>query len=179
MSARGNPKHCDWQTLIAGTHGNVKQVMKKNLHNPADLTEIMTRLASVRPDSTRQWGKMTPHQMLCHLGDSYLIAMGEREAKRRDNFLFRTVLKWVVLDTPLPWAKGFKTGPTADQEIGGTKPVEFERDRQRLAEIIQRFTAAPRDFQFAPHPVFGVMNEAHWLRWGYLHADHHFRQFGV
>lgn len=151
----------------------------KNFANAQDLAEIRARLARVQPDSPRQWGKMTPHQMLCHLSDSYLIAMGEREAERRDNFLFRTVLKWVALETRLPWAKGFKTGPTADQEAGGTKPVEFERDRQRLAEIIQRFTAAQRDFQFAPHPVFGTLTEAEWGRWGYLHADHHFRQFGL
>ena len=153
--------------------------MKKNLNQSVDLTEIVARLNRVRPDSPRQWGKMTPHQMLCHLSDSYLIAMGEREAERRDNFLFRTVVKWIALESPLPWAKGFKTGPSADQEIGGTKPVKFEQDRQRLLEIMRRFTAAQRDFQFAPHPVFGVMNEAEWGRWGYLHADHHFRQFGV
>ncbi len=151
----------------------------KNLNNPTDLTEILTRLSKLRPDNPRQWGRMTPHQMLCHLSDSYQIGMGERDAERRDNFLARTVVKWIALATPLPWAKGFKTGPTADQEIGGTPPVEFERDRQRLVEIIRRFTAAQRDFQFAPHPVFGAMSEAEWLRWGYLHADHHFRQFGV
>ncbi len=151
----------------------------KNLNNPADLTEILTRLTKLRPDSPRQWGKMTPHQMLCHLSDSYQIAMGERDAEARDNFLSRTVVKWIALDTPLPWAKGFKTGLTADQEIGGTPPVEFERDRQRLAEIIRRFTTAQRDFQFASHPVFGAMSETEWLRWGYLHANHHFRQFGI
>lgn len=151
----------------------------KNFTNAQYLAEIRARLALVQPDSPRQWGRMTPHQMLCHLSDSYLIGMGEREAARRDNFLTRTVLKWVALESSLPWAKGFKTAPTADQETGGTRPVEFERDRQRLAEIIRRFTAAQRDFQFAPHPVFGAMTEAEWGRWGWLHMDHHLRQFGV
>lgn len=150
----------------------------KNLINSADLTEIVTRLNRLRPDSPRQWGKMTPHQMLCHLSDSYLIAMGEREAAARDNFFTRSVLKWIALDTRLPWAKGFKTGPTADQERDGTPPVEFERDRRALAQLIRRFTAAQRDFQFTPHPIFGALTETEWLRWGYLHADHHFRQFG-
>lgn len=76
--------------------------MKKNLNNAADLAEILPRLANVRPDSPRQWGRMTPHQMLCHLSDSYQIAMGEREAERRDNFLSRTLVNWIALDTPLP-----------------------------------------------------------------------------
>jgi hypothetical protein len=27
------------------------------------------------------------------------------------------------------------------------------------------------------HPFFGSMQHADWMRWGYLHADHHLRQF--
>jgi hypothetical protein len=26
--------------------------------------------------------------------------------------------------------------------------------------------------------MFGPMSERDWMRWGYLHADHHLRQFG-
>ena len=150
----------------------------KNLNNPADLTEILTRLNRLRPDSPRQWGKMTPHQMLCHLSDAYQVAMGERAEAAADNFFSRTVMKYVALQLPLRWPPGVKTGAVSDQERGGTPPVEFEPDRQRLEQLIRRFTAAQRDFQFAPHPLFGVMSEAEWLRWGYLHAAHHFRQFG-
>jgi len=29
------------------------------------------------------------------------------------------------------------------------------------------------------HPIFGPMSRPAWLRWAYLHADHHLRQFGV
>jgi uncharacterized protein DUF1569 len=29
------------------------------------------------------------------------------------------------------------------------------------------------------HPIFGPMSESAWLRWAYLHADHHLRQFGL
>jgi hypothetical protein len=29
------------------------------------------------------------------------------------------------------------------------------------------------------HPIFGALSARDWLRWGYLHADHHLRQFGV
>ena len=29
------------------------------------------------------------------------------------------------------------------------------------------------------HPFFGAMSSSAWLRWGYLHMDHHLRQFGV
>jgi hypothetical protein len=29
-----------------------------------------------------------------------------------------------------------------------------------------------------PHSIFGSMTNQDWMRWGYLHADHHLRQFG-
>jgi hypothetical protein len=102
--------------------------------------------------------------MLCHLSDSCQMVMGERAAASRDNFLSRTVLKWIALQTPLPWPKGVKTRPEADQAIGGTRPVEFEQDRQRLIELIRRFVIKPYAFQFRPHPMFGAMTEGEWMR---------------
>ncbi|MBS1812177.1 MAG: DUF1569 domain-containing protein [Acidobacteria bacterium] len=150
----------------------------KTLLNANDKAEILSRLLSLREDSPRQWGKMTPHQMICHLSDSYLIAMGEREARWAGNFVTKTVFKFVALSAPMKWPKGVKTGPAADQEQNGTRPVDFDQDQQRLRALINRFTSEQRDFQFAPHPIFGEMTVAEWMRWGYLHADHHFRQFG-
>jgi hypothetical protein len=150
----------------------------KNLNTPADLTEILTRLSALRPDSPRQWGKMTPHQMLCHLSDSYQVAMGEREEKYVGNFFLTTVGKWVALYVPLSWPKGIQTGPASDQEKNGTRPAEFAQDKQRLESLLRRFTMKQPDFQFAPHPGLGQLTVTEWMRWGYLHADHHFRQFG-
>jgi hypothetical protein len=63
--------------------------------------------------------------------------------------------------------------------IGGTPPEEFERDRQRLVQLIEGFTKVGDPAALKPHPYFGQMSEAEWLRWGYLHADHHLRQFGL
>jgi hypothetical protein len=69
--------------------------------------------------------------------------------------------------------------PEMDQEIGGTPPDDFERDRRQLLTLIERFTAPAKDIKFHPHPYFGDMSKAQWMRWGYLHCDHHLRQFGV
>ena len=38
-------------------------------------------------------------------------------------------------------AKGVKTMPEVDQEIGGTRPVEFERDLRELENLVERFTS--------------------------------------
>lgn len=151
----------------------------KSFLNPADKKEIFERLSQVRPDSQRRWGRMTPHQMICHLSDSFRLPLGERSAGSVENLFSRTVMKWIALRAPLPWPRGIKTMPEMDQEIGGTSPEEFERDRQELEKLIERFAEGQKSGEFTPHPFFGRMSDSDWLRWGYLHCDHHFRQFGV
>jgi hypothetical protein len=66
-----------------------------------------------------------------------------------------------------------------DQQIGGTPPSEFDCDMRTLLAAIDKFTTQPRAFQFRPHPMFREMSEKDWMRWGYLHTDHHLRQFGT
>jgi hypothetical protein len=29
------------------------------------------------------------------------------------------------------------------------------------------------------HPIFGELTDSERMRWGYLHMDHHLRQFGA
>jgi hypothetical protein len=151
----------------------------KSFLSPADKKNILERLSDVRPDSKRQWGRMTPHQMICHLSDSFKFMFGEKEVPSVSNLATRTVMKWFALYAPLPWPHGVKTMPEMDQEIGGTTPGDFERDRWRLSELIERFTAPAKGVKFHPHPFFGDMSEAEWMRWGYLHCDHHLKQFGL
>jgi len=66
-----------------------------------------------------------------------------------------------------------------DQQIAGTRPMEFERDLDELIRLLDRFTRQPRDFEWQTHPHFGRLSEKDWMRLGYLHADHHLRQFGA
>jgi len=151
----------------------------KTLANSNDREEILRRLNLLDPSSKGRWGRMPVHQMLCHLSDSYLATMGEKEVSRASGMLQRTAVKWVALFSGLRWMHGFPTRPEIEQGYGGTPPVEFESDRAQAIELTNRFSRADRDFSRLEHPVFGRMNEREWLRWGYLHADHHLRQFGV
>jgi len=141
--------------------------------------ELLHRLQRLRPEARPLWGKMNAHQMVCHLADSYGLAMGDKTASEDITFLNRTLVRWVGLHTSLPWPKGVPTRPEMDQLFGGTPPIEFTRDTAGLTIAIQRFAQQPRTFEFGRHPIFGELSEWEWMRWGYLHADHHFRQFGV
>jgi hypothetical protein len=151
----------------------------KSFLNPTDKKEIFERLSNVRSDSRRRWGRMTSHQMICHLSDSFKFTFGEKDNSSASNLFTRTVVKWIALYAPLPWPRGVKTRPEMDQETGGTPPDDFEPDRRQLVALIERFIAPAKDVEFPPHPLFGDMSEAEWMRWGYLHCDHHLRQFGV
>jgi hypothetical protein len=151
----------------------------KALNDTGVRQEIIDRIAMLSPQSPRRWGRMTPNQMLCHLTDSMKGAIGEKSLGRVDNVISRTLIKWIGLKTPFPWYHGARTMPEMDQMVGGTPPVEFETDRQRLVKILIRVTESDRDFQWRTHPFFGSMSEWEWQRWAYLHADHHLRQFGV
>ncbi len=149
----------------------------KTLTSAACLAEILDRLKSVRPDSSRQWGMMTAHEMICHLNDSLLVAMGRRQASPAER-QYGPLMKWLALNMPMKWPKGVPTRPEVDQQKSGTPPAEFDADLRELLALTQEFTRQPRSFAFAVHPIFGQMAEAEWMRWGYLHADHHLRQFG-
>ena len=150
----------------------------KTLLNSNDRQEILARLARIRPDSQRRWGKMSAPQMVCHLGDSFRGPMGEKTLSLASWF-GRTATKWFALYVPFPWPHGVKTRPEMDQQIAGTPPGDFDSDVRELRRLMDRFTRHPRNFEWHPHPVFGAMSDKDWQRWGYLHMDHHLRQFGA
>jgi len=150
----------------------------KTLNDPVERAALLARLDQLRPDSPRQWGKMSPHQAMCHLTDSFRSMMSDTPITSVATPFSRIVIKFIALKAPLKWPRGVPTRPEVDQLIGGTKPVEFERDRAELRSAIEQF-AAKRGDTFQAHPMFGRMTTDEWQRWGWLHTDHHLRQFGV
>jgi hypothetical protein len=150
----------------------------KSLARERDRDEILRRLRTVRPDSVRRWGRMSPHQMICHLSDSFLAVTGRKAVTPATGVLQRTVVKWIALYLPVRWPPGIPTRPEIDQEVGGTRPADFAADVAQLEGLIA-FVTSPTPPGWQPHPMFGRMSEAAWLRWAYLHMDHHLRQFGL
>ena len=149
----------------------------KTLRDRATQREIRERVRQVASDTPRQWGRMTAHQMVCHLADSFRGVLGEKTLNLRPVPLPRKIMKFIALGLPLRWPHGLKTIPEIDQHVGGTRPTEFAADVASLELLFERFVSNPRTL--APtHPFFGPMAESDWMRWGYLHMDHHLRQFG-
>jgi Protein of unknown function (DUF1569) len=149
----------------------------KRLDEDGVVDELVGRLARLTHDTRGRWGKMTSPEMVCHLHDSYRVATGERDVSRVDTFFMRTVVRFIALHTALPWPHGVPTRPEVDPHRKGTRPADFERQRETLASQIRSF--AVHAGSFAPHPGFGPLTRREWMMWGYRHADHHFRQFGI
>lgn len=153
-----------------------------DMHTLADegcRTEIIRRLRALRPDAPRLWGKMSAHQMVVHLCDSFKITTGEKVASPATGVAQRTVIKWMALYLPVRWPPDIPTRPELDQAVGGTKPGDFADDVTALVVIVEHIASNSRTLVGLSHPIFGPMSPRAWLRWGYLHTDHHLRQFGA
>ena len=151
----------------------------RNLREEPTKIEIVSRLGRLGPHTPRRWGKMNAGQMVCHLRDSYRGVMGDLPMEIPAGFSFWRLTKAIALWAPMQWPQGVPTRPELDQVALGKALGEFESDRAGLIAAVERFSAQPPRFEFCPHPLFGRMTEREWMRWGYLHADHHLRQFGL
>jgi hypothetical protein len=151
----------------------------KTLANAMEKQELVLRLGAIGPASQRRWGRMTVAEMVCHATDALQISMGEKPAKAAGSWVTRRVIKPLALWVPRQWPHGFRTVPECHPRLGGTAPTELAKDLSELRAALDRFTSRPKSFQWPPHPIFGAMSEKDWMRWGYLHLDHHLRQFGT
>ena len=151
--------------------------MAKTLANARDFEEIARRFAMLRPEAERRWGRMSVGGMLCHVDDSYRCVMGERPLSMAKIAIPPKMAKFFALRCPMRWPRNLPTGETLRQGGGGTPPAEFTRDRAHLLETLGRFCVCTR--LIAVHPFFATMSKEDWMRWGYLHADHHLRQFSA
>jgi len=149
----------------------------KNLFEAARVEEVKQRIAQIRPDSARQWGKMNPAQALEHCSRGMEMALGDKNLPRV--FIGRIlgpIVKARVMANDEPIRRN---APTAKELV-----VQDERnlgtERTRLCGLIDRFAAAgPAGCTAHPHAFFGPLTPDEWAILMYKHLDHHLRQFGV
>jgi hypothetical protein len=140
----------------------------RTLARAQDKAEIVSRLRRIRPDSARRWGRMSSR-----------MALGRKEVAPTGGLLHRTLVRWIALNAPVPWRTGILTNPEIDQECGGTKPADFSADVRELEALVELMTTKGVSLDGHVHPIFGRLSRGAWLRWAYLHMDHHLRQFGL
>ena len=125
----------------------------------------------------RRWGVMTVSEMVCHLREAFAEVGRNQEPMLHLPGGVRPpwLLKILALRVPRRWPMLVQTVPRLDR-AEMPAPAEFAHERERLHEAFERFLDELSTRH--NHPYFGRMTAWDWQRWGYLHADHHLRQFG-
>jgi hypothetical protein len=150
----------------------------RSLADEADAGELRRRLGAIRADSRGLWGRMTAPQMVCHLCDACRMALGEKAVRPVAVGVRAALLKMLALYVPIRWPAGkVQTVEELDQAINPAVCRDFAVDVADL-ERLMRVLASSRALS-PTHPIFGPMSHGDWMRWAWLHTDHHLRQFGA
>jgi hypothetical protein len=148
----------------------------KTLAKTVDREETRQRLTALTSDDKAQWGVMSAGQMVCHVRGAFLTAMAEDAVVYAKGPLPPKLLKFVALRSPVKWPEGVPTLPSLMIGAPAMQTGAFAADHASLLEAFDRFCAFPNHAR--DHAFFHAMNHGDWMRWGYLHTDHHLRQFG-
>ena len=143
--------------------------------NDQDRNSINSRLRSLSPSSTRQWGSLEVAAMLHHLQLSARMTLGELEVASVNKRVCQVFPVKHLMLYVLPFPKGAPTAPELKPAVASA----MEEERTTLLELLERIGTGPREGAGPDHPLFGPLT---WREWGvltYKHADHHLKQFGV
>lgn len=151
----------------------------RTVADPNVVRSLIERLQGLHPDDQRRWGTLTPHEMVCHLGDANDMVLRTRPRTEPVPIRRRPIIKWLALWSPIPWPRGWPTNPMLNPKAGGTRPSAFASDLARAVAGLEGIASARQDALEPAHGVFGVMSLSDWQRWAYKHTDHHLRQFGL
>lgn len=148
----------------------------KTIFDPATHEELLQRLGKLTPAAGRQWGKMSPAQMMEHTARALEMATGDVPMKQH---IMGKLIGWAFKGKFLgeePFPKNSPTGPTL---IIDDEP-NFDATRQRLSELITKFHGMGEGgVDGHVHGFFGRLNGRQWGETQFKHVDHHLRQFGL
>lgn len=143
------------------------------LNEPAVRDALKQRVAQLRPDAQRRWGRMTVDQMLWHVNSGIESSLGRFDVKEQRLPLPNAVVKFLVFN--MPWRRG-KT-PTAPEFVA-REQYDFGAEKARLLRLIDEVSSRPVDGPWLPSSFMGPMSGRDWMRMHAKHLDHHLQQFG-
>ena len=147
-----------------------------SLFDPHAYEATVNRINGLSPAAERQWGKMSPAQMLEHSARAVEMALGRGRQKQ---MLLGKLIGWTVRKQFVGEKPFQKNGPTGPDFIVRNEP-DFLAVKSRLVGLVRELHAmgeAGADGHV--HGFFGRMSGAEWGVTQYKHLDHHLRQFGA
>ena len=146
----------------------------KSLFDSEVYSEIRNRLNNLSENSEKQWGKMTPGQMVHHCQAPLNIILEKTDYGFKPNWLFNLLFKKSMYNNK-PWRKNLPTF----KPFKITENKSFDSEKTQLEQLLTEFESQRERTHWKPHPSFGAFDKEQWGKMQYKHLDHHFRQFGV
>ena len=136
--------------------------------------ELDQRIGQVAWDRPAEWGRFTAPKMICHLGDSLRMAMGDLPcASKRLPIRYPPLKQLIIYVAPFP-----KSAPTAP-ELLAREPGDWANDIADVQQLLARAASARTTDAWPEHPAFGRLSKRAWGVLIYRHMDHHLKQFGA
>jgi hypothetical protein len=146
----------------------------KSIFDKAACDEILARFDKLEPNSPRQWGKMSPAQMLEHCARAVEMANGSTPRKQA---LLGKMIGWMFKKDFLSEKPLRKNAPTGPDFVIRDEP-DLDATRGRLKDLILNFhQLGEGGTDGNVHGFFGKLSGAEWGVTQYKHLDHHLRQF--
>jgi hypothetical protein len=148
----------------------------ENLYGTEATKAILTRIENLKPDASKQWGKMDVSQMMAHCSAALEVATDQKRIPRI--FIGRILgpLFKSSYHSDKPFGKG---SPTANEFII-TDQRDFDKEKARLIKLVKQFAeGGEAKCTKEPHSFFGSITAQEWGTGMYKHMDHHLRQFGA
>jgi len=149
----------------------------RNISKADVLEDLVGRLRRLVPTQPRVWGTMNAQQMAQHVGDAAAAVLKQRAFSSRPRSGPTGLRRLAVLYLMPRMPRGIKSG--AEPASFVVEPGTFARDVDRAVTLLQQLAAAPADALMDRHPILGPKTRGDWMRYAFLHTDHHLRQFGL
>lgn len=147
----------------------------KSLWEEETRRELMARARRLTPEHRARWGQFTVERMLAHMVDAFRMGMGEIEVRPRRIPLIGS---WPFNVLFIRFIGMPRNAPTV-REIVQRAPLSIDAELRELEAAMERFASQRERTEWPQHPAFGKLSRGSWGALGYVHTDHHLRQFGV
>jgi len=149
----------------------------RNISEASVLEDLVGRLRRLAPTQPRVWGTMNAQQMAQHVGDAFAAVLKQRAFSSKPRSgptgLRRIAVLYLIPRMP----RGIKSG--AEPASFVVEPATFAGDVDRAVTLLRQLATAPAGSLMDRHPILGPMTRGDWMRYAFLHTDHHLRQFGL
>jgi len=147
----------------------------KSIFDENTLGDLVKRLDSLSPQSDRQWGKMSPSQMMEHCYRALEMASGNKPIKQ---VFLGKILSWIFKKEFVSEKPFHRNRPTGPDFIIKDDP-DFDATREKLKRSLVSFHELGESGTDGNiHGFFGPLTGKQWGETQYKHLDHHLRQFG-